>query len=260
MTELNVSTNKLEGKVAIITGGASGIGEATARVFSEQGARAIIIADIQDELGQNLASSIGSHRCTFIHCDVTDEDQVKSMVEWTVQKYGQLDIMFSNAGIVNRADQTVLDLEFAAFDRLLAVNARGMAACVKHAARVMAERLVKGCIVCTASVGGSQGMTKRTDYCMSKHAVVGLVRCASKQLGEYGIRVNCVSPCGLATPLMCDVLEMEAEEVEKVYAATTRLKGALTARHVADAVLFLASDESAFITGHDLLVDGGFSA
>ncbi|KAJ9677332.1 hypothetical protein PVL29_022359 [Vitis rotundifolia] len=238
-------TSKLEGKVAIITGGASGIGEATARVFSEHGARAIIIADIQDELGQNLASSIGSHFCTFIHCDVTDEDQVKSMVEWTVQKYGQLDIMFSNAGIVNRSDQTVLDLEFSAFDRLFAVNVRGMAAC--------------GCIVCTASVGGSHGMARRTDYCMSKHAVVGLVRSASKQLGEHGIRVNCVSPHGIATPMMCKALEMEAEEVEKVYEARTRLKGVLRVRHVADAVLFLASDQSAFVTGHDLLVDGGFS-
>lgn len=251
---------KLEGKVAIITGGASGIGEATARVFSEHGARAIIIADIQDELGQTLVSSISSLQCTFIHCDVTDEDQVKSLVEWTVQNYGQLDIMFSNAGIVNRMDQTVLDLEFSAFDRLMAVNVRGMAACVKHAARAMMERSVKGSIVCTASVAGSRGMTQRTDYCMSKHAVVGLVRSASIQLGEYGIRVNCVSPHGVATPMMCKVLEMEAEEVEKVYAARTRLNGTLTARHVADAVLFLACDESAFVTGHDLLVDGGFSA
>lgn len=259
MGESSVCKNKLEGKVAIITGGASGIGEATARVFSQHGARAIIIADIQDELGQNLASSIGSHFCTFIHCDVTDEDQVKSMVEWTVQKYGQLDIMFSNAGIVNRSDQTVLDLEFSAFDRLFAVNVRGMAACVKHAARAMVDRGVKGCIVCTASVAGSHGMGRRTDYCMSKHAVVGLVRSASKQLGEHGIRVNCVSPHGIATPMMCKALEMEAEEVEKVYEARTRLKGVLRARHVADAVLFLASDQSAFVTGHDLSVDGGFS-
>ena len=94
---------------------------------------------------------------------------------------------------------------------------------------------------------------------MSKHAVVGLVRSASKQLGEHGIRVNCVSPHGIATPMMCKALEMEADEVEKVYEARTRLKGVLRARHVADAVLFLASDQSAFVTGHDLSVDGGFS-
>ncbi|KAH9799222.1 short-chain dehydrogenase reductase 3b [Citrus sinensis] len=198
--------NKLEGKVAIITGGASGIGETTARLFADHGARMIVIADIQDELGRQVATSIG-----------------------------------------------------VAFDRLFAINVRGMAACVKHAARVMVEGGVRGSIVCTASVAGSCGGKRRTDYHMSKHAVIGLVRSASVQLGVHGIRVNCVSPHGLATPLTCHAYGMPADEVEKLFEPQTPLEGVvLRAGHVADAVLFLACRDSEFVTGHDLVVDGGF--
>ncbi|KAF8390277.1 hypothetical protein HHK36_024802 [Tetracentron sinense] len=258
MTDSTVS-KRLDGKVVIITGGASGIGEATAHLFANNGARVVVIADIQDELGQRVTTSIGLHRCTYIHCDVTDEEQVKSMVDHTVQTYGRLDIMFSNAGIVSPTNQTILELSLIAFDRLLAANVRGMAACVKHAARAMVDGGVKGSIVCTASVSASMGSRKGTDYCMSKHAVLGLVRSASRQLGEYGIRVNCVSPLGVGTPMLCTAYQMEPEEVEKVFEPFTSLKGVgLKVNYVANAVLFLASDDSAFVTGHDLLVDGGY--
>ncbi|KAJ1379601.1 Short-chain dehydrogenase/reductase SDR [Sesbania bispinosa] len=213
------SDHKLAGKVAIITGGASGIGEETARLFANHGARMVVIADIQDDLGNQVAASI-------------DEDQVKHLVESTINIHGQLDIMFSNAGILSPSDQTVLDLDFSEFDRLFAVNVRGMAVCVKHAARAM----VKG-----------------------HHAVLGLVRSASVQLGEHGIRVNCVSPSGLATPLTRAANGMETQELQKCYAQKANLKGVfLTPKHVADAVLFLASGDSGFVTGHDLAVDGGF--
>ncbi|KAF8390276.1 hypothetical protein HHK36_024801 [Tetracentron sinense] len=258
MSDSTVS-KRLDGKVVIITGGASGIGEATAHLFANNGPRVVVIADIQDELGQHVATSIGLHRCSYIHCDVTDEEQVKSMVDHTVQTYGRLDIMFSNAGTVNSTNQAVLELSLPAFDHLFAVNVHGMAACVKHAARAMVDGGVKGSIVCTASLAASIGSRKGTNYCMSKHAVLGLVRSASRQLGEYGIRVNCVSPSGLGTPLLCKAYQMEPEEVEKLYEPFTSLKGVgLKVNHVADAVLFLASDESAFVTGHDLLVHGGY--
>ncbi|XP_058180534.1 (-)-isopiperitenol/(-)-carveol dehydrogenase, mitochondrial-like [Rhododendron vialii] len=253
------STNKLQGKVAIITGGASGIGEATAHLFADRGARAVVVADIQDDKGRRVAEAVGANRCSYVHCDVTDENQVQATVDWTVKTYGQLDIMFSNAGIVSSSDQVILDLDFSQFDRLFLINVRGMAACVKHAARAMVERRVRGSIICTASVVGSKGSKRRTDYTMSKHAVVGLVRAASQQLGEHGIRVNSVSPYAVATPLLQEAHRKEAEEIEKVYEALTPLKGiVLRVNHVADAVLFLASDESAFVSGHDLIVDGGF--
>ncbi|XWS60613.1 hypothetical protein CRYUN_Cryun07bG0050500 [Craigia yunnanensis] len=258
-----MSNNKLEGKVAIITGGASGIGKATACLFADHSARMVVIADVQDELGQQVAASIGSQKCSYIHCDVTDEEQVKAMVEWTVQNYGQLDIMFSNAGIgrsrKSTSNQAVLDLDLAAFDYLFAVNVRGMAACVKHAARAMIEQRVRGNIICTASVAASIGGDDLTDYYMSKHAVLGLVRSASRQLGVHGIRVNSVSPYAVATPLVCSMMGMEAHEAEKNFESETKLKGVvLKVKHVADAVLFLASHDSELVSGHDMVVDAGF--
>ncbi|OVA18560.1 Short-chain dehydrogenase/reductase SDR [Macleaya cordata] len=261
MTEAIVVRNekRLEGKVVIITGGASGIGEATARLFVHHGPCMIVIADIQDQKGQDVAKSIGPHICSYVHCDVTDELQVKSMVDWTVKNYGRLDVMFSNAGI-GIPNQTILELDLSAYDRVMGVNARGMATCVKHAGKAMVDGGVKGSIVCTASLAGSAGRETCLDYAMSKHAVLGLMRSASVQLGKYGIRVNCVSPSGLATPMTCKIHGSDTEGVEKMFSSFSSLKGGvvLKVKHVADAVLFLASDDSAFVTGHNLAVDGGF--
>ncbi|CAJ1972967.1 unnamed protein product [Sphenostylis stenocarpa] len=254
------SALRLQGKVAIVTGGASGIGEATAWVFAEEGARMVVIGDIQDELGKEVAASVGRHRCSYVHCDVAEEDEVQRLVESTVKEYGQLDIMFSNAGTASPSMQTVTELDMSQLDRLFAVNVRGMAACVKHAARAMVEGRVRGSIVCTGSVAGSVGSLSRTDYTMSKHAVLGLMRSASMQLAEHGIRVNSVSPNGLVTPLTCKMSGVREEEVREAYRKYARLQGVvLTPKMVADAVLFLVSDESAFVTGLDLKVDGGFT-
>ncbi|KAL0355897.1 UNVERIFIED_CONTAM: Nepetalactol-related short-chain-dehydrogenase/reductase 1 [Sesamum radiatum] len=174
---------KLQGKVAIVTGGASGIGESTARLFAEHGALAVVIADIQAEKGKSMAESIGLQRCSYVQCDVADEELVKSMVEWTVKTYGGLDIMFSNAGTIGSSDQTILDLDFLQYDAVMRVNARGMAVCLKQAARKMMELGTRGAIVCTSSVAAVMAPQAFTDYTMSKHAVVGLVRAASQQLG-----------------------------------------------------------------------------
>jgi len=172
----------------------------------------------------------------------------------------QVDIMFSNAGIVSPTDQTVMELDMSQLDHLFGVNVRGMSLCVKHAARAMVEGHVRGSIVCTGSVGGSVGSSRSTDYTMSKHAVLGLMRAASVQLAAHGIRVNCVSPNGLATPLTCKLLGMSEEKAQETYQKYARLEGVvLTPKHVADAVLFLVSDQAEFITGLDLRVDGGFA-
>ncbi|GAA0169803.1 oxidoreductase [Lithospermum erythrorhizon] len=260
MAEICLPKKKLDNKVAIITGGASGIGEATARLFANNGVRAVVIADIQDDLGQKVAESIGSNICRYYHCDVSDEEQVKSMVEFTVQKYGRLDIMFSNAGTYSTS-QTIMDFDLSKMDLVFSVNVGGMASCVKYAARVMTELKIRGSVVCTASMGGSVGGERFTDYFMSKHAVIGLMKCASKQLGEFGIRVNTVSPFAVATPIMVSSMNKNIEEIEKMFQPLTSLKDVvMKTKHVADAVLFLASDDSAFITGHDLKIDGGFSA
>ncbi|KAK1363377.1 (-)-isopiperitenol/(-)-carveol dehydrogenase, mitochondrial [Heracleum sosnowskyi] len=261
MNSSTLCNQKLEGKVVIITGGSSGIGEATARHFADHGAQAVVIADIQEEKGLEVASSIGSHRCTFIKCDVTDEQQVKSLVESTVKIHGKLDVMFSNAGVLRMSgsEQNILDFDLEASDKLFAVNIRGMIACVKHAGRAMVECGVKGSIVCTSSVAASTDATISIDYALSKQAVVGLMRCASRGLGKHGIRVNYVSPAAVGTPMMCNWMQTNEEGVEKAFESLNYLKGgALKARNVADAVLFLACEDSQFVTGHNLVVDAGF--
>ncbi|KAL4353599.1 hypothetical protein GQ457_06G037060 [Hibiscus cannabinus] len=260
MADPKASNKKLEGKVAIITGGASGIGEATVHLFIDHGVRAIVIADIQDEKGEKLAASI-AHRCacTYVHCDVTKEQDVESLVQSTIQLYGRLDIMFCNAGIMSKSLQNILEFDLSSYENLFAINVGGVAASIKHAGRAMVKANTKGSIICTASIVASIGSDRHTDYVMSKNTVLALMRCASTQLGPHGIRVNCVSPGPVATPLLCEAFGMGAEDVETSFASMYSLKnnGVLKVKHVADAVLFLASEESQFITGHNLVVDGG---
>lgn len=249
---------RLHGKVAIITGGASGLGEATARLFAEHGA-AVIIADIQDELGQNVAASIGHVRCKYVHCDVSDESQIKQLVEQTTLHHGRIDVLFCNAGIV-LPTQTVLDLNLDDMDRVFGVNVRGPAALIKHGGRAMVEAGVRGSIICTASVAGSSaGVPGTVDYTMAKHAVVGLARAACSELGKHGIRVNCISPSIVSTPLVCRAMGLQPEEVEERFSGFFPLQGVeLKAKNIADVALFLASDDSSFVSGHNLVVDGGY--
>ncbi|OWM83287.1 short-chain dehydrogenase reductase 3b-like [Punica granatum] len=247
---------KIDGRVAIVTGGASGIGEETVHRFVEHGAF-VVIADIQDERGQALVSTLGLNNCAYVHCDVSDEDQVSSLVNSTVERHGRVDIMFSNAGIIN-PNQDILGFDIPMYDRLFGVNVRGTIACVKHAARAMVEGGVRGSIICTASVVASMGYPEQIDYVMSKHAVLGLVRSAAKGLGQHGIRVNCASPGPMGTSLLRGLLGLGEGEVESHFEPFSQLKGVLKVHHVADAVVFLASDEAEFITGHNLAVDGCF--
>ncbi|KAK8936360.1 Short-chain dehydrogenase reductase 3b [Platanthera zijinensis] len=248
---------RLDGKVAIITGGASGIGEATVRLFSSHGA-AVIIADIQDSLGLSVATSISPPgRCNYVHCDVRDELQVAAAVKYTVQTYGRLDIMFSNAGVMGSLTG-ILDLDMNVLDDLMAVNVRGTAAAIKQAGRAMTAAGIRGSIICTGSVAAVRGGFAPAAYSAAKHAILGLAKAAAGELGEKGVRVNCVSPFAVATPLSCGDGTITAEEIEGFASSAAALKGpVLRSGDIAAAVLFLASDESAFVSGHNLLVDGG---
>lgn len=251
--------SRLEGKIVVITGGASGIGAEATRLFTEHGAR-VVITDVQDELGRKVAVSIGEDKVSYFHCDVRNETEVQNAVKFTVEKHGRIDVLFSNAGVPEPLVD-IRDLDLEAFDRVMAVNVRGAAAFIKHVARAMVERKTRGSIVCTTSVASViAGTVVPHGYAASKHALVGLIRSAAGDLGKHGIRVNGVAPFGVATPFVCETYKMEASEAEEVFSETANLKGiVLKARHVAEAALFLASDDSAYVSGHNLLVDGGFS-
>lgn len=249
---------RLEGKVALITGGASGIGECTAKLFVHHGAK-VVVADIQDNLGHTLCATVlGPTNSLYVHCDVTDESQVQAAVVAAVETFGKLDIMMNNAGIADPSKPRIIDNDRHDFDRVLSINVTGVFLGIKHAAQAMIPAKT-GSIISTASVASYVGGSASHAYTCSKHAVVGLTKNAAVELGQFGIRVNCLSPYALVTPLATKFVGLEGEEFEMAMNSMANLKGVtLKAQDVANAALFLGSEESRYVSGHNLLIDGGF--
>jgi NAD(P)-dependent dehydrogenase (short-subunit alcohol dehydrogenase family) len=251
--------SRLEGKVAAITGAASGFGECAARLFIGEGCK-VVLGDIQDEAGAALADELGAG-AVFVHCNVTSEDDVANMVDTAVREFGRLDIMYNNAGIVGAVgpiDSTPTDEWKATLDILL----NGVFYGIKHAARVMKPQQ-SGSIVSMASTAGIMGGLGPHTYSAAKHAVVGLTKSAGAELCRFGIRVNAIAPAGMATAMVANVSTGDhtaIEETKKILAQNSPLLNRPgLAEDVANAALWLASDESGYTNGHTLTTDAGIT-
>ncbi len=248
---------RLEGKVAAITGAASGFGAAAARRFVAEGAR-VVIGDIQQEAGQALAKELGE-AAIYVDCNVTNEDHIAGMVDTAVAEFGKLDIMYNNAGIVGTVgpiSQTPAEEWKFTVDILL----NGVFYGCKHAARVMTPQ-GSGSIISMASTAGILGGLGPHCYTACKHAIVGLTKGVAAELCHHNIRVNAIAPAGMATAMVADVSTGDPEAIEatkKILAQNSPLKGRPgVAEDVANAALWLASDESGYTTGHTLTTDAG---
>eukprot|EP00268_Persea_americana_P025104 TRINITY_DN24456_c0_g1_i1.p1 TRINITY_DN24456_c0_g1~~TRINITY_DN24456_c0_g1_i1.p1 ORF type:complete len:297 (-),score=19.99 TRINITY_DN24456_c0_g1_i1:111-1001(-) len=255
--------DRLAGKVALITGAASGIGKATATEFIRNGAK-VIIADIQRQPGEEAATELGPD-AAFIHCDVTQESDVSAAVDYAISKHGHLDIMYNNAGVSGSVTNTVADLNLEEFDRVMSINVRGVITGIKHAARVMVPRQT-GCILCTASITGISGGISHHSYSISKFTVAGIVKSTASELCRHGIRVNCISPAAVPTPMVLSGVSdifpgKDATQIFEIMRGSGTLKGVdCDAIDIAKAALYLVSDDGRYVSGHNLVVDGGFTS
>lgn len=243
------------GKVALVTGGSAGIGQATAEAFAAQGAR-VVVSDIDEKSGQAVVDGIkgAGGEAIFVRCNVVDADEVRTLMETVISHYGRLDCAFNNAGIEIEQDK-LADGKEEVFDSIMDVNVKGVWQCMKHEIPLMLAN-GGGSIVNTASVAGLGAAPKMSIYSASKHAVLGLTRSAAVEYGKKGIRINAVCPAVIDTEMFRRAAAADPRKAE--FAAAMHPVGRIgKAEEIAAAVLYLCSEGAAFTTGIALPVDGG---
>jgi NAD(P)-dependent dehydrogenase (short-subunit alcohol dehydrogenase family) len=253
----------LDGKVAIITGGTSGIGARTVEVFVAEGAR-VVIAGRRREEGELLARRLG-RAASFVKTDVAVESQVKAMVEHALATFGRVDCLFNNAGNSGHLS-SIADVDMAHYDAIMNTHVRGVVHGMKYAAPVMV-RQGSGSIINTGSVAGVRAGLSSHMYSMAKAAVIHVTRCVAMELGEKGVRVNSITPGAIVTGIFgkgAGLPDAEAdrlaEGLKDTFAKAQPIPRAGVPEDIARAALYLASDAASFVNGHDLVVDGGIVA
>lgn len=257
--------NELAGKVAIVTGGASGLGRGMVERFVAEGAR-VVIADVETDHGSALATRLGPG-AYFRHTDVSDPEQVGALIAAAVEKFGGLDVMVNNAGVSSKMHRRFFDDDLADFHRVMAVNVLGVMAGTREAGKYLADH-GGGSIVNVTSIGGIQAGAGVMTYRASKAAVIQFTKCAAIELAHYEIRVNAIAPGNIPTPIVSkSAVDMDPEQIERFEAKIRQtmredrpLKREGTPDDIAEAALYFAADRSRYVTGTVLPVDGGTSA
>ena len=247
--------NNLDGKVALVTGGSSGIGRATTLAFAREGAK-VVVADIDVESGNETVRMVRETggEATFVKADVSKAAEVKALITQTVQGYGRLDCAFNNAGIAGPTASTV-DYTEVEWDQVIAINLTGVWLCMKYEIPQMLKQ-GGGAIVNTSSIFGLVGFWTYSAYNASKHSVAGLTKTAAIEYGRSGIRVNAVCPGVIHTPMVD-----QAPDVDTSWRESLHPMGRIgSPEEVAEAVVWLCSDAASFVTGHMMSVDGGYVA
>jgi len=250
-------TGRIKGKVAVVTGGASGMGAATVRLFVREGAR-VVIADMQDRLGERLAGELGP-ACEFMHTDVSNETQVEALFQGVMQRHRRLDILVAGAGVENAKME--VDTSEAEWDHVLAVNAKGVFLCSKHAIPAM-KTSGGGSIVNISSAFGNVGSPGFAAYHASKGAVRNFTKATAIAHAGEGIRANSIHPGAIDTPMLRAIFARmpDPQAAEAAFAAQAPFNRLGKPEDIAFGALYLASDEAVFVTGSELVIDGGLLA
>lgn len=248
---------RLQGKVTLITGGAAGIGKATAELFAREGAK-VVIADVNEEAGRALAAQLGPD-AAFYKVNVADRQEVQAWVDDVVARYGRVDVLVNNAGVTRDAlfvkvkdGELVKQMEESAFDLVMDINLKGVFNCAQAVAPYMIKQ-GGGVILNVSSVVGLYGNLGQTNYVATKAGVIGLTKVWARELGRYGIRVNAVAPGFILTEMVLKMPEKVLEDMK----AKTPIGRLGKPEDIANAFLWLASDEASFVHGATISVDGG---
>lgn len=251
--------NLMNNKVVLVTGAASGIGRESALTLAREGA-SVCVSDVNHEGGEETAQQIidNGGKAIFVSCNVTNSDDVAAMVKATVDTFGRLDAAVNNAGISGSLVKRIHEVEDEVFDRIMSINVKGVWLCMKAELPIMLEQGA-GSIVNIASVAGLIGAPKGAAYTASKHAVVGLTKSAAIEYAKLGLRVNAICPGYTETPMVTAVTD-ENPAMQQITVRAIPMRRLGQPSEIAEGVLWLCSDASSFVTGHQLVLDGGLVA